>query len=314
MSLIVLSCALSMILATVVYALFKSQPRIAVVTTSVVSALAVYDVLTLIELHRLERKSTASVPLAGAYEAPWTDIEGQLRWPIRGIPIEERISRFEARGHSPYQPNTLPWLHDRTLNAFLMATGFGLERRQDPDFVYPELLDAPRIPSPSPSEPEPYEPSADQPPLPPLAFHAESEHVPLRDSPRHQSLATSALPPRGQASQPWRVTRLELVSLLKHEIPVAYLSPRLPLMEELGNVSTRPLSAFEQQALDRLRFNEDLVIEADAHRIRMIGSIRATKDCLECHAVQRGKVLGAFSYELVPRNEDFDLVASKPLL
>jgi len=48
------------------------------------------------------------------------------------------------------------------------------------------------------------------------------------------------------------------------------------------------------QALDRLRSDDA------PNRIRMVGSLRAGKDCMECHSVRRGELLGAFSYELVP--------------
>ena len=31
----------------------------------------------------------------------------------------------------------------------------------------------------------------------------------------------------------------------------------------------------------------------------MLGSLRATKECLQCHRVEHGALLGAFSYELL---------------
>ena len=42
----------------------------------------------------------------------------------------------------------------------------------------------------------------------------------------------------------WQVQRIELVGLLKHPEPVAYLSDRLPAMAELRDAPTRPLDAF----------------------------------------------------------------------
>jgi len=80
---------------------------------------------------------------------------------------------------------------------------------------------------------------------------------------------------------------------------VAYVSKNLPQMDELRDAQTRPLDDFEQHALDRLRSDEDLVIDDAPNRIRMVGSLRAGKDCLECHSVRRGELLGAFSYELI---------------
>src|SRR5690606_8117504 len=43
-------------------------------------------------------------------------------------------------------------------------------------------------------------------------------------------------------SKRWKVARVELVSLLKHETPRVYLSDNLPRMEDLSSIKTRPLS------------------------------------------------------------------------
>jgi hypothetical protein len=69
-------------------------------------------------------------------------------------------------------------------------------------------------------------------------------------------------------------------------------------MDALGDAPTRPIDGFEGSALEKLRTTEDLVVEDGVNRIRMLGSIRAAKDCLECHQVRRGELLGAFSYDL----------------
>lgn len=96
----------------------------------------------------------------------------------------------------------------------------------------------------------------------------------------------------------WHVERVELVSLLKFPKPAVYLSDELPNMERLASVPTRPLNDFEREALLKLRTDEDLVVRYSTNTIRMLGSLRAGKTCLECHSVQRGALLGAFSYEL----------------
>ena len=97
----------------------------------------------------------------------------------------------------------------------------------------------------------------------------------------------------------WAMHRLELVSLLKHKTPAVYISRSLPNMEELRNVKTRQLNSFEQTALEQLRDGEDVVTKASLNRIEMIGSLRATKACQQCHEVKTGALLGAFSYELL---------------
>lgn len=96
----------------------------------------------------------------------------------------------------------------------------------------------------------------------------------------------------------WRIVMLQLVSLLKHPTPVAYLSNNLPRMDELRAAKTRPLDEFELGALTRLEAGEDVIVVEGTNTISMLGSIRALKQCTECHQVERGTLLGAFSYRL----------------
>jgi hypothetical protein len=96
----------------------------------------------------------------------------------------------------------------------------------------------------------------------------------------------------------WKLQRIELVSLLKHEEPGVYVSEHLPRMQELGDAKTRPLDGFETSALDALVRGQDLQVLETESQIRMLGSIRAAKQCLSCHSVERGDLLGAFSYRL----------------
>jgi hypothetical protein len=101
------------------------------------------------------------------------------------------------------------------------------------------------------------------------------------------------------APQRWKVERLELVGLLKYDDPVVYLSEHLPAMDELRDkAATRPLDAFESEALAGLRRGEDLMVQDRPDRMRVLGSIRAVKQCLGCHHAERGDLLGAFSYRL----------------
>jgi hypothetical protein len=97
----------------------------------------------------------------------------------------------------------------------------------------------------------------------------------------------------------WALHRLELVSLLKHDKPAVYVSDELPRMDNLKKAPTRPLTDFEEQALKRLQAGDDLMAEATTNRILMMGSLRAQKQCLDCHTAQRGELLGTFSYELL---------------
>ena len=97
----------------------------------------------------------------------------------------------------------------------------------------------------------------------------------------------------------WRVETLDLVGLLIHKEPVAYVSANLPRMDELKSAPTRPLDNFEAAGLEKLRGSEDLVTADASAKLRMLGSIRSAEQCVQCHGGQRGDLLGAFSYTLV---------------
>ena len=93
-----------------------------------------------------------------------------------------------------------------------------------------------------------------------------------------------------------RLKRFDLVGLLMHDQPVVYVSDKLPRMNELKNVPTRGLDAFEASAVQVLRSGEAIVIRDDAAGTRMVGAVRAAKQCLTCHETKRGELLGAFTY------------------
>ena len=94
------------------------------------------------------------------------------------------------------------------------------------------------------------------------------------------------------------VQTIDLISLLLYKKPVAYVSDELPRMDQLRKGPTRPLNDFESVGLAKLRKGEDLVVESSSSKMRLLGSIRSTKQCIECHDGQRGDLLGAFSYIL----------------
>lgn len=102
-----------------------------------------------------------------------------------------------------------------------------------------------------------------------------------------------------EPTEQWAVQRLELVSLLKHPAPRVYVSESLPRMDKLTQVQTRELNPFEQRGLEELYRGETLASQGTLNRIEMLGALRASKSCLECHEVRHGQLLGAFSYSLV---------------
>jgi hypothetical protein len=103
----------------------------------------------------------------------------------------------------------------------------------------------------------------------------------------------------GELAGRWLTVRVELVSLLKHERPMVYVSEHLPNMTELRQTPVREIDDFELGALERLAGGDDLTTDTQFGRIRAVGSLRAMRQCLECHEVERGALLGAFSYEFL---------------
>ena len=100
------------------------------------------------------------------------------------------------------------------------------------------------------------------------------------------------------ASSTIPITRLELVSLHRYGEPRCYVSEYLPDMAELrkNEIATRPLDDFESQSLEKLWTDQNVVIRQDPGATRMLGALRASQDCLECHAATKGELLGAFTY------------------
>jgi hypothetical protein len=103
-----------------------------------------------------------------------------------------------------------------------------------------------------------------------------------------------------KAPENWQVVRLELVSLLRNAEPRVYVSATLPSMDKLAEFPNRALNEFETNALAQLVSETDVVVDRQPAQIQMLGALRAGAACLQCHEGERGKLLGAFSYELVP--------------
>lgn len=91
---------------------------------------------------------------------------------------------------------------------------------------------------------------------------------------------------------------LQLVSVNRFDQPRVYVLDHLPRMDQLtgDDVPTRELTEFERRALEQFRRGKPIVTEANSDGFRMVGPIRAVATCIECHAVDRGDILGAFTY------------------
>ncbi|MBL8855005.1 MAG: hypothetical protein JNK57_13650 [Planctomycetaceae bacterium] len=100
-------------------------------------------------------------------------------------------------------------------------------------------------------------------------------------------------------TQQFELEKLELIGMLLHETPIVYVTNILPNMETIaaGVIPTRELTRFESRSLERLTSGETLVIDANSEVLRMVGALRAIDQCTDCHQVDSGQLLGAFSYE-----------------
>jgi len=267
------------------------------------------------------------VPAPEKSDALWKRLavsEGRFkgRWHLEKFPVTAGAARADA----------LKILHSEEVEAFVQRNGFGYNRAPivDPKPRYWELQPADPITLKKQQDKDDDRESAGV-VLPPrdaeayrglrwpavpslLTFHDDSlfnfvdpigfghikdrEHVSGFQAHHFRSLPELAADPKATVKERWLINRLELVSLLKHDKPAVYVSDDLPRMQDIDKRKTRPLSNFEESALESLAKGQDLVAEAKTNRIVMMGSIRAANECLKCHDGKRGDLLGSFSYEL----------------
>jgi hypothetical protein len=108
----------------------------------------------------------------------------------------------------------------------------------------------------------------------------------------HQISAPPAAP------EHWTLQTLDLIGIALHEKPVVYISEYLPRMDQLRTAPTRPLDDFEAAGLAELERGEELFVRDRGEERRMVGALRAARQCVACHGCERGDLLGAFSYRL----------------
>jgi hypothetical protein len=228
---------------------------------------------------------------------------------------EERLIRLEEDMRTQGSRGTIrTWklqsLHENQVALFTNSPGFGVGRmlsRPDERGITSSLREEKTIPQP------------DSPPYP--AELAEKPHIAREEAlyGLHEFGVADFANVRGfgfvkdrkhvagfqphqfselPSSEQWQVRRLDLVGLLLHDEPVAYVSEHLPRMDKVRDAPTRPLDKFESAALEGLRRGEDLLVSDTPDGLRMMGAIRSVKQCVSCHGGERGDLLGAFSYTL----------------
>lgn len=106
----------------------------------------------------------------------------------------------------------------------------------------------------------------------------------------------------------WKLVRMELIGLIKHATPVAYVAREIPRMGELNSVPTTELNDFEHRAIKHLKSNpnQDVAIHNAPDGIQLVGALRAEKACAKCHSVKNGDLLGALTYRFELDGEAVD--------
>lgn len=77
--------------------------------------------------------------------------------------------------------------------------------------------------------------------------------------------------------------------------------------EVTAKLETRPLDIFEIAGVAELSQGKQLFVRHKDNVIRMLGALRATEQCLQCHTDnKKGDLLGAFSYTFVDVNKSLE--------
>ena len=243
--------------------------------------------------------------------------------------LESGIETEQSNWYNQRRPLALKQLHEKTVEAFVASPGFGVGRGTPNLNRAVELPPIASIRQPSPPDDLSHVPTESRSSVPRDGIGSPIEDFRSVDLPRlHEESLLSfvnfpgfgyvsgrqsigfqehhfrALPGQRDARvkpEPLQVNRVELVSLLKHATPRVYLSDNLPRMDELRTAQTRELNDFEARSLPDLVKGEDLVSGRAGDTVFVLGAIRAAKQCLDCHSVERGELLGAFSYRLRSR-------------
>lgn len=315
----VLLQAVSLIVIALVWAKWHWRPR-TFVQLSCAATLAVYGILGFIAFHRTRHLQEAF---------PYVSMQDRLpsprvaRSPVSLPPsaarhltgLEDRIEKDDGYGWRQRWASSLRILHEDTVQVFVDQQGFGVARmpRVTALMLQSRMSQRPPIPQPGPPSPSPWgtELARTQPNSANAADGWYSLHENsvfdfinldgfgfVKDR-RHvvgfQEHQFSQLP---ETPMKWRIQRLDLVGLILHETPVVYLSEHLPRMAELRAAPTRSLDEFETAGLAALHKGEELFVRDRGKERRMLGAVRAVRQCLSCHDGERGELLGAFSYVL----------------
>lgn len=68
-------------------------------------------------------------------------------------------------------------------------------------------------------------------------------------------------------------------------------------------IEVRKLNPFELSAVKRLRDGEQLLSKKSNDEMLVVGALRATSSCHQCHNSSDGELLGAFAYRFRKHDE-----------
>jgi len=305
--------------ATLVWAVSDGRPQLFLVL-SVVATLISYGFFGSLA-YRETRHLQEAFPYASMDDRlPSKQLQrpaGALPWATayRLGEMETLLEKKDQDWTSNYRKSSLRQIHEETVQVFVNRPGFGVTRGSGLRQAVLQMAERREPPIPQPGKPSasPWLPESlrKQPPQSKplddlLAFHRENtvDFVNLADfgyikDRQHvagfQSHQVSQMP---IVTRPWQLQTLDLVGVVFHEKPIAYVSEHLPRMEELRSAPTRDLDDFEAAGLLALQHGDDLFVRERARERRMLGAIRAARPCLSCHEAERGDLLGAFSYRM----------------
>ncbi len=99
----------------------------------------------------------------------------------------------------------------------------------------------------------------------------------------------------------WPLEWLHLISMTRSDSPRVYIADSLPRMDELSrpDAATRPLDTWEKESISQLITASDIVFFKSDTELRMLGSLRASDLCLNCHHGTAGQLLGVFTYRFL---------------
>ncbi|MBA4190887.1 MAG: hypothetical protein C0467_23105 [Planctomycetaceae bacterium] len=281
---------------------------------SILSVLIAYGILCL----SFEKDRREQERLLTAY--PMESLEERLPYQPQASAGNSsvRLDRLESLidDDRSYRTHALQRLHDGTVTRFVDRAGFGVGRMVRVPGVPAETSVKPEPREDSPQQPDYFRPTLPDPtrwPTRPTSSALDGLHEKgildfvnprgfgyVKDR-RHvagfQSHGFTRVP---DSAGEWKVASLDLVGLLRHDEPRVYVSAKLPRMDELREAPTRPLDPFETTALTALRGGADMHTTDGSDGIRFVGAIRSARQCVDCHGGDRGALLGAFSYRLVP--------------